>query len=244
VVGAALVALARGLYAVARKPGWADVDRRIQKALVRVADLQFVVGLFLYVVLSPIVRSAIAEPKAAMKSAALRFFFVEHITAMVIALAVLHIGAGRIRQATDDRVRHRRMLTTSVVFCLCIVIGIPWPFRPYGRPLARTDLASPALVTATKGAPELYERRCAVCHGPAGRGDGVAATSMQPAPRDLTLDSWQARVSDEQLRHVIKRGGTAAGLSANMPPHGDLSDDEIQTLVTYVRSTARAGSAR
>src|SRR5438093_5151976 len=33
----------------------------------------------------------------------------------------------------------------------------------------------------------VYARRCAVCHGPDGRGNGPAAPSMIPRPRDLTL---------------------------------------------------------
>src|SRR3954464_9224188 len=33
----------------------------------------------------------------------------------------------------------------------------------------------------------VYARRCAVCHGPDGRGNGPAAPSMIPRPRDFTL---------------------------------------------------------
>lgn len=233
----ALVALARSALSVARRRRWSTVDERMRAWLVRVADLQFVLGLLLYLVLSPIVRSALADPKAAMKSAVLRFFAVEHITSMVIALAALHIGEKRVRRATDDRMRQRRMLSTTALFCLCIAIGIPWPSRPYGRPLARTQLATSSELQAT---PELYGRRCAVCHGAGGRGDGVAAGTMQPRPRDLTDRSWQASVSDAQLREVIVGGGLARDMSANMPPHPDLSEQQLDTLVRHLRALRRA----
>jgi mono/diheme cytochrome c family protein len=34
--------------------------------------------------------------------------------------------------------------------------------------------------------PELYKAYCAVCHGPAGRGDGPMATALRTPPSDLT----------------------------------------------------------
>lgn len=37
----------------------------------------------------------------------------------------------------------------------------------------------------TRGA-ELYQRQCAACHGPTGRGDGPAAVGLTPPPADLT----------------------------------------------------------
>lgn len=232
VVAAALASLVRGAIAVSRKLHWSSLDESIHKSLVRVADLQFLLGLLLYVLFSPIVRSALADPRAAMKSSALRFFFVEHITAMVIALAVLHVGAGRVRKTDEHRVKQRRMLVTSLLFCLCVTIGIPWPFRPYGRPWVRTDLPAPVVQADI---PEVYERRCAVCHGATGRGDGVAALNMQPPPRDLTDAAWQERTTDQQLRDVISGGGTSRGLSSNMPAHPDLSESDVRLLLDYVR---------
>lgn len=33
---------------------------------------------------------------------------------------------------------------------------------------------------------ELYQRYCGACHGPSGKGDGIAAPLMTPEPPDLT----------------------------------------------------------
>ena len=33
----------------------------------------------------------------------------------------------------------------------------------------------------------LYLRYCSACHGPAGKGDGIAGAFMRPRPTDLTL---------------------------------------------------------
>lgn len=67
-----------------------------------------------------------------------RFFGIEHQTAMVIATAVAHIWMSRARRAPSGPARHHAMRTTLIVFFLIVLVGIPWPWRPYGRPLFRT----------------------------------------------------------------------------------------------------------
>ena len=37
----------------------------------------------------------------------------------------------------------------------------------------------------------VYAQRCAVCHGPDGRGNGPAAPSLIPRPRDFTLGQFK-----------------------------------------------------
>ena len=232
VVAAALVVFAYGLRGWRRRSPWTGTDERWTKLLLGLVNLQFLLGLLLYVLLSPIVRAAVRDPGAAMKSSVLRFFAIEHITAMVIAVAVAHAGLARARRLGAAPERHRRAAIVVGLFLLCVVIGIPWPFRPYGRPLARVSLVAPEPVAV----PDLYAARCAVCHGPAGRGDGVAAGAMQPPPRDLGSPSFQRSVSDAQLAEVIAKGGAARGLSTNMPPNPDLDAREIELLVRFVRA--------
>ncbi|HEX6241299.1 MAG TPA: hypothetical protein VFZ61_10415, partial [Polyangiales bacterium] len=124
---AALYAALRALWAVLRKRPWQTPDALAQRVLVELANLQFTLGLLLYVWLSPIVRSAFANFGLAMRSAPLRFFAVEHITAMVLAVGVLHIGKARARKAPSDAKRQRAALLGSAGFLLLAMVGIPWP---------------------------------------------------------------------------------------------------------------------
>ena len=84
-------------------------------------------------------------------------------------------------------------------------------------------------------APALYADRCSSCHGDAGRGDGPAGRALDPRPRDFADPRWQSSTSDDRIRYVIRNGGRAAGLSALMAPHGDLSEAQLDQLVTYIR---------
>ena len=85
-------------------------------------------------------------------------------------------------------------------------------------------------------APTVYTERCSSCHGDSGHGDGAAGRTLDPRPRNFADRAWQSRVTDERIRVVIRNGGRAAGLSALMAPHDDLSDDQIDALVGYIRS--------
>src|SRR5881296_2678220 len=59
----------------------------------------------------------------------------------------------------------------------------------------------------------VYARRCAVCHGPDGRGNGPAAPSMIPRPRDFTLGQFKYKSTaagqpptEADLMHVVATG--------------------------------------
>ncbi len=86
----------------------------------------------------------------------------------------------------------------------------------------------------------LFARWCAGCHGDGGAGDGFAAPTMIPRPRDLTLGNFYIRSTrsgdvptDADLRRTISEGlpGTAMGGWQAV-----LSRAQIDTLVRYVKT--------
>ncbi|MDE2483969.1 MAG: cytochrome c [candidate division NC10 bacterium] len=88
-------------------------------------------------------------------------------------------------------------------------------------------------------APEKFTTFCVPCHGPAGKGDGAAAAALNPKPRNFTDGELMNAKTDAQLIKAIKEGGAAVGLSSFMPTWaGQLSDEEIKEIVTYIRSLA------
>lgn len=115
---------------------WTPADDRSMRLSVMSIDVQFLLGLLLYFVLSPFTRLAMSDMGAAMKSSGLRFFAVEHLVGMLIGLTLAHIGAARIRKASPER-RHRLAAIFFVLALLAILASIPWPGLPAGRPLFR-----------------------------------------------------------------------------------------------------------
>jgi mono/diheme cytochrome c family protein len=81
---------------------------------------------------------------------------------------------------------------------------------------------------------QVYAQRCALCHGSAGKGDGPAAASLNPKPRNHTDGSYMNAQTDEQLLTVIRDGKGA------MPAwKAVLSEAEIQAVLKHVRTLAQ-----
>ena len=88
---------------------------------------------------------------------------------------------------------------------------------------------------AAKGK-ESYNSTCAACHGPEGKGDGVAAAALDPKPRDLSDAAYVSTLSNEHLYKVISEGGASVGLSPMMAAWGGvLSEQDIWNVVAYIR---------
>lgn len=128
-----LIASVRGLRAA--QP-WSDASARAQRIFISTLDTQFLLGLLLYFVLSPIVATARLDFGAAMKIAPLRFFAVEHIVTMFIAVAVAHIGSARAKRK-EVPARYRTLIVTLLLWLLLTLVAIPWPGLDIGRPLFR-----------------------------------------------------------------------------------------------------------
>lgn len=76
---------------------------------------------------------------------------------------------------------------------------------------------------------------CAVCHGAAGDGSGLAGAAMNPSPANFTDPVfWESR-DLERIVTVIRDGAAAVGGSPLMVAWGSLYDeDQIQQLADYV----------
>ena len=85
---------------------------------------------------------------------------------------------------------------------------------------------------------QLYQTRCAPCHGTDGKAQTPTAKALKPTPRDHTDGAYMNALSNEHLAKVIKEGGTAVGKSPIMPPQTDLNEQQIQDIVAFVRTLA------
>ena len=123
------IVLLLGLIAVARARASSRSGIRDSVAvLFTIAiDVQFLLGLLLYTLLSPMTRAAMQNMGAAMHAGAIRFWVVEHPFAMILALVFAHLGKSR----------PRRSALFFAIAVLLLLAGMPWPGLPYARPLFR-----------------------------------------------------------------------------------------------------------
>ena len=94
---------------------------------------------------------------------------------------------------------------------------------------------------AAQEARYLFDNTCAICHGPAGLGDGPASANLNPKPRNYSDKAWQGSVTDADLRTIILQGGAGVGKSPTMPGQPQLKDkpEVIDALVAIIRGFGR-----
>lgn len=135
VVFAGLTVVVRAIGGARAGRKWDAKDGKLLFAFLRAVDVQILLGLFMYFATSALGIRMASHAGEAMKSSALRFFLVEHMFGMLIAVAVLHMGTARLKRRGDDPGRHRGTAIVVGIGFAILLATIPWPFFPYGRPL-------------------------------------------------------------------------------------------------------------
>ena len=86
---------------------------------------------------------------------------------------------------------------------------------------------------------DLFKSYCMVCHGLDGQNTGVPfAKTLDPPIPSLTSPQVQA-YTDGQLHWIIKNGIAPSGMP---PSDGEFSNDEMWSMVTYIRHLPPQGS--
>lgn len=119
-----------------RRP-WTRQDNLLGVAYMSAFDTQILIGLVLYFGVSPLTTQALDNRETMMTDRVTRFFAVEHITTMLLALVLVHAGRIAAKRAPDDTARHRRIALVLGAAFLLMLSSIPWPFQVYGRPWFR-----------------------------------------------------------------------------------------------------------
>lgn len=119
---------------------WEKADNSLGSFLMIAAHITLLIGLYQWAVgpwgLQLIQQNGMG---VVMKNKAMRFWAIEHITGMLIAIVLITIGKGVGRKAIPDKTKHRRALTFFLLALVIILITAPWPFRDViGRPWLRT----------------------------------------------------------------------------------------------------------
>ena len=134
---AVLMAVARAAGGVSTRRPWTPVDDRAGMWMTASLDLQMLIGIVLYGFLSPVTKSAFVDMAAAMRAAPIRFFVVEHPVGMIVAIALAHIGRGRVRKAATSEAKHKTALIFLGLALLVLLLSVPWPVGPGARSLLR-----------------------------------------------------------------------------------------------------------
>jgi hypothetical protein len=128
--------LFNALSGVFGKRRYNRADDRSNLLFMTFCDIQLLLGLILYFSFSWFDR--LKDLGNNMKDSYNRFFTMEHMSMMLLAWVLVHVGRASVKRAYTDASKHKRSLIFFGIAILLILASIPWPFReaiarPYFR---------------------------------------------------------------------------------------------------------------
>jgi hypothetical protein len=132
-----LLAVARAVSGRASGRPWLASDASAGRFYTIALDVQMLFGLLLYFVFSDLLTVARADMGRAMSTPAIRFWLVEHLTGMLVAIALAHVGTARVRKATDATARFTQAALFYGLSLVAVLLASPWPGLAQARPLFR-----------------------------------------------------------------------------------------------------------
>jgi hypothetical protein len=137
VIIAGVLAVASTLMPRAEGSSGPDPADRWGLAFMITLDLQMLFGLLLYFALSPVTAAIFNDFSGAMRDPVARFWAVEHVGTMMLAVVLAHVGRVLGRKAKTPASKRTRLLICFGISLLAILGGTPWPGMPAGRELFR-----------------------------------------------------------------------------------------------------------
>jgi hypothetical protein len=99
-------------------------DNKLSLFTLIATHTQFLLGLILYLFASPFVRFN----SDTMKNRDLRYWTVEHITMMLIAVVLITVGRSTMKKLPDGPSKHKRLFIFNIIALILILFGI-WSAR-------------------------------------------------------------------------------------------------------------------
>ena len=133
VVILAIYALVRIYMGVFGKREFTETDRKALSFYAIGMDVQLLLGLILYFFLSPLTQAAMSNFGAAMSDSNLRFFAVEHLLLMLVAVILAHVATVMARRGATSSAKFNRAAIWLTLSVLAVAAAIPWAMRPLVR---------------------------------------------------------------------------------------------------------------
>lgn len=122
-----MITIGFAIYGRIRSLSFTSDMKRMSLITLILVHIQFVVGLILYFISPKVIFSGIA-----MKAPLTRFFLVEHVSGMLIAIILITIGYSASKKALLDFKKYNKILVYYIIGFLILLAAVPWPFYNLG----------------------------------------------------------------------------------------------------------------
>lgn len=121
-----IVAIVKAYAGWMGKKPYSKGDNGLSAAFMGTLHLNLLIGLILYLFLSPIIESAFQDFGAAMKNPQLRFWAVEHAFVNILAVVLAQVGRTKAKKAVDAVRKHKLTAIFYTIAFILLLSRIPW----------------------------------------------------------------------------------------------------------------------
>jgi fucose permease len=114
-----VIVVVRSYMGWSKKTGFTSMDDKSGLWLLMLTHTQFILGLILYFV-SPFVKFE----GSTMKDSMLRYWTVEHVSMMLIAVVLITVGRVTSRKMKEENAKHKRMFIFCAIALVIILAAI------------------------------------------------------------------------------------------------------------------------
>jgi len=122
----AVIAIYKSYIGWRNSSPYGKTDNNLSISFVSSMHLMLLIGLVLYFFLSPITSSAWGSEVSAMKNASIRYWAVEHVFVMVIAVVFATIGRAKAKKKGEDKAKFKTQLIWFSLALVFMLSRIPW----------------------------------------------------------------------------------------------------------------------
>ncbi len=133
----AIISIVKSFSGMSSKKAFTAADKKIPLFFMISMDIQLLLGMLLYFTgawgFKNIQNLGMGE---VMKDSQSRFFAVEHLLGMLVAIIFAHIAYAIAKKQMDDTAKFKKIFTFTLLSLVVMLATIPWPFREaIARPL-------------------------------------------------------------------------------------------------------------
>jgi putative Ca2+/H+ antiporter (TMEM165/GDT1 family) len=124
----AVIAIFKAMAGWLGKQPFSKQDNILGASFVGSMHLQLLLGLILYFFLSPMGLNTIQTVgmKEVMKSPLYRYWAVEHLTTMLLAVILAQVGRIQSKKASTDLLKHKKAFIFYTIALVLVLSRVPW----------------------------------------------------------------------------------------------------------------------
>jgi hypothetical protein len=127
-----VILIVKSLMGWMNKSEFTSVDNKISLFTLIATHTQFLLGLILYFFVSPFVKFG----PDTMSDKSIRYWTVEHIAMMMIAVALITAARNTMKKLPDGPSKHKRLFIFNLIAVIVVIVGIYTTHRGFfGLPI-------------------------------------------------------------------------------------------------------------